>query len=162
MRTRSKIFTFAAALVGLLLIPTAAFAYAPTGDEFITCTAGGDADVECVAGPYDPNTEFSFEASYNPTIATGSGTVNADGEAEFSFDASDVPAGEDITVQVTGIRDGQTVVLADEVVEVAADGEIIANAGSDAALLALGAGGAIALGGAALFVSRRKRTTTAA
>ncbi len=159
MRNRNKVMILAAAVMGLLLIPAAAFAYTPSGDEFITCVAGDDPVVECVAGPYDPNTEFSWEAAYNPTFASGSGTVNADGEAEFSFDASEVPDDSDITVTVTGVRDGETVVLADVIAEVE-DGEVIANAGSEAALLAIGAFGALALGGAALFVSRRKRTTT--
>ena len=161
MRTRSKMFTFAAALVGLLLIPTAAFAYAPTGDDFIECVAGDDPIVECTAGEFDPDSDADWEASYNPTIATGTATADDDGVVSFSFDASEVPDGSTITVEVTGTFDGETKTLADQIATVE-DGEVIANAGSDAALLAMGAAGAIALGGAALFVSRRKRTTTAA
>ena len=178
MRTRSKIFTFAAALVGLLLLPGAALAvtsediteeefrtrYAPEDeDDFINCVSNEDGDtVSCEAGLFDGGTTITWTAAYNPEIANGTATVNADGTADFSFDASGVPAGSEIVVAVEGTYNGEPKVIAAVAATVEADGEIIANAGSDAAVLALGAAGAIALGGAALFVSRRKRTTTAA
>lgn len=154
MRIRLNMLTLTAAVIGLLLIPTAAFAYAPTGDDFITCVAGGDSNVECVAGVFEANTDCTFEAS---TGATGDGS--SDGEGEFAFDF-DVPTDEETEVQVT-VQCG-TKVLSDTIANVTAEGEVIANAGSNAGLLALGAVGAIGIGGAALYVSKRKQTGTTA
>lgn len=162
MRTRNKVSILAAAIIGLLLIPATAFAYTPGSGQFLTCVREPGPAVRCVAGPFRAGTPFSYEAAYNPTFATGSGTVNADGEAEFSFDASEVPAGSEITVTVEGTApDGSPLVLSDVEATVDADGEL-AVTGSEAGLLAIGALGALALGGAALFASRRKRSTTSA
>ena len=153
VRTRLNFLILTASVIGLLLIPATAFAYAPTGDDFITCVAGGDSNVECVAGVFEANTDCTFEATPG---GTGSGTSDADGEFAFDFD---VPTDDETDVELS-IQCG-TKVLADTVANVNAEGEVIANAGSNAGVLALGAVGAIALGGGALAISRRKRTSDA-
>ena len=153
MRNRSNLIALVAAVVGLLLIPSTALAYAPTGDDFITCVAGGDSNVECVAGVFEANTDCTFETSSG---ASGSGTSDADGEFAFDFDAPSEEGAIDATIQCG------TKVLGETIANVNAEGEVIANAGSDAGLLAIGALGAIGLGAGALFVSRRKHSGTAA
>jgi len=154
VRTRLNLLALTAAVIGLLLIPATAFAYAPTGDDFITCVAGGDENIECVAGVFDANIDCSYEA--NPG-GTGTGTSDAEGEFAFNFD---VPTDQETEVQVT-VQCGAKVLSA-AIANVTAEGEVIANAGSNAGLLALGAFGALAIGGGALYVSKRKRTETAA
>lgn len=160
MHSRSKTMILAAAIIGLLLVPATAFAYAPSGDDFITCVAGGDTTVECTAGIFDPNTTVDVLVEINPVLLDTTVTADGNGEINFSFD---VPADQDgeVTVVLTGTKSGETFVLS-EAIATAEGGEVIANAGSDAAVLAIGAFGAIALGGTALFVSRRSRTKTTA
>lgn len=162
MRSRLNLLTLTTAVIGLLLIPATAFAYAPSGDDFITCVAGGDTNIECVAGIFDPGTDVDAEGELNGTMVLDAAlTADADGEVSFNFD---VPADEEgeVTVTLSGTKNGEAFVLSEAIANVNSDGEVIANAGSDAGLLALGAIGAIALGGGALFVSRRKRTHTTA
>lgn len=162
MKTRTKFTSLVAAVIGLLLIPATAFAYAPTGDDFITCVAGGDTNVECVAGIFDPGTEVAAEGEINGTMVLNT-TLTADAQGEVSFNF-DVPADEEgeVTVTLSGTKNGEAFVLSEAIANVNAEGEVIANAGSDAGLLAIGAIGAVALGAAALFASRRKRTETPA
>lgn len=160
MRNRNKLMSLAAAVLGLLMIPAAAFAYTPSGSDFITCVAGGDSNVECTAGVFDADSEVEFEAEVLGVVfEQGTATANADGEVAFDFDVPEDSDEGDITVTLRGTLDGEAQVLSDVIARVEADGEVIANAGSDAGLLAAGALGALAVGGAALFASRRKRTT---
>ena len=161
VRTRSKFLTLAAALVGLLLVPATAFAYAPTGDDFITCVAGGDREVECTAGIFDPGTDVDVEVDVDGTqVLNTTLTADEDGEISFTFDVPEDAEG-DVTVDLEGTKNGETFVLSDVIAQ-ADETEVIANAGSDASLLAMGAVGAIALGGAALLVTRRKGAASAA
>lgn len=159
MRTTRLAFLLTA-IAMLLAMPTAAFAYAPTGDDFITCVAGGDTVVECEAGEYDPDSSVAWTAEYNPEIANGTATADADGTASFSFDAADVPDGSEITVTTTGTFDGETKVLSD-VIATAADGEIIANAGAESLTIISLAAGALLLGVGILAVNRRRSATNA-
>lgn len=161
MRTRLNLLTLAAAVVGLLLVPATAFAYAPTGDDFITCVAGGDLNVECAAGIFDPNTDVQVVVTGEAEVLNTVLTADADGEISFDFDVPADHGDGEITVELTGTKNGEAFVLSEAIARVT-DGEVIANAGSNAGLLALGAFGAIAIGGGALYVSKRKRTETTA
>lgn len=158
MRIRLNLLTLIATVIGLLLVPTVAFAYAPSGDDFITCVAGGDNNVECAAGIFDPNTDVDVLVEASTLLDT---TVTADDDGEIDFDFDVPPEHEDSEIKVTlsGTKNGEPFVLS-EVVGTITDGEVIANAGSNAGLLALGAVGAIAIGGGALYVSKRKHTGT--
>lgn len=159
MRSRVKFLTLAATVIGLLLIPTVAFAYAPSGDDFITCAAGGDLNVECAAGIFDPNTDVDVLVEASVLLDT-TVTADANGEIDFAFDVPPEHEDSDIKVTLSGTKNGEAFVLAEVVGEIT-DGEVIANTGSNAGLLALGAVGAIVIGGGALFMSRRpKRTGT--
>lgn len=153
MRRSQRLLFVLTALAAMLALPTAAWAYAPTGDDFITCVAGGDDTIECVAGVFEENRDCTFSVS---TGATGSGSADAEGELAFAFD---VPTGEATDIVVT-VQCG-TKVLAATVANVDAEGEVIANAGTDGlTLLAIGAG-ALALGGGILAISRRRTSSNA-
>lgn len=158
MKSRGKIASLVTAVIGLLLIPATAFAYAPTGDDFITCVAGDDRTVECAAGIFDPNTDVDVLVEINPVLLDTTVTSDANGEIDFAYDVPADQSGE-VTVTLTGTKNGETFVLA-STVATATESEVIANAGSNAGLLALGALGALAIGGGALVASRRKRTET--
>lgn len=160
MRIRLNLLTLAATVIGLLLIPTVAFAYAPTGDDFITCVAGGDSNIECVAGVFEEGCAGTFEAvSDDGSVVAAGDTTAADADGEVGFDF-DVATDEETDIRVT-VECGAKV-LSDVIANVNAEGEVIANAGSNAGLLALGALGAIGIGGGALYVSKRKQSGTTA
>lgn len=163
LRTRLRLAAIIMTAFSLLLIPVVASAYAPTGDDFITCTAGDESDVACVAGVFEEGCPGSFAAATEEgSVAEGS-TTNADedGEVEFGFD---IPSDEgDMTVTV---RCGTKVLS--EVVEnvnedggVDEDGETIADTGFDSMTLIAVAVGALALGGGVLAVSRRRGSADA-
>lgn len=159
-QTRLRFFVTTALAAALLLVPTAALAYAPTGDDFVTCVAGGDDNVECVAGIFDPNTEVEVVVEFNGAIVL-SETLTADADGEVSFDF-DVPTDEDgeATVTLTGTKNGEPFVLS-ETVAWSEDGEVIANAGMDSGTIVGIAAGAIALGAGVLVLSRRKTSAEA-
>lgn len=164
-RLNFRVLTIAAAMVGVLLIPATAFAYAPTGDDFITCADGGDLTVECEAGVFDPNTEVDVLVVVNPTLLDTTVTADADGEVSFAFDVPEEHKDGTITITLSGTFDGQPKVLAESVEaddifeDGAADDDTLADTGFDASLLAIAALAALGLGGAALFVARRSRTS---
>lgn len=156
-QTRLRFFATTLLAAALLLVPTAAFAYAPTGDDFVTCVAGGDSNVECVAGIFDPGTDVDVEAEFNGTMVL-SETLTADADGEVSFDF-DVPEGDgEVDVTLSGTKNGETFVLSETVAR-SEGGEVIANAGSDSMTLLGIAVATIALGAGALFLSRRKHTS---
>ena len=157
LRTRLRLGAIVLAACSLLLIPAVASAYAPTGDDFITCVAGGDSNVDCVAGVFEEGCPGTFVAAADGgTLADGS-TSDADADGEVAFDF-DVPADADGDITVT-VECG-TKVLADVIANVE-DGEVIANAGFDSTTLVAIAVGALALGSGVLAVSRRRNSAGA-
>lgn len=159
--TRRRFLTVLAAVAAMLAIPATAFAYAPSGGDFITCVAGGDNNIECEAGVFDAGSEVEVEATFNGTMVLDATlTANADGEVSFDFDVPDDEDGE-VTVTLRGTFDGETKVLSDAIATVE-DGEVIANAGFDSmTLLSMGLG-ALLLGGGVLAISRRRKSSSQA
>lgn len=165
MRTR---LTFLATLVVALglLLPAAALAYAPSDEDFLTCVEQEGNVIDCVAGVVDERCPAKFTVVVDDTtVAEGTATADDDGEVEFSFDfdATDgaapqvtleCPGDEPLVLSGTierapgGDGDGQ---------DAAVEGDL-AQTGVDSATLALGALGAILIGGGALFISRRRRS----
>lgn len=140
-------------VLALLLVPTAAHAYAPTGDDFITCTADGSS-VDCVAGIFAAGCETALETS---TGFTDTVTASVDGEVAFAFE---VPADHgDGDIRVTLRCDqGGTKILSD-VIAAVEDGEVIAITGFDTIeMVALGAV-AIVFGAGILAVTRPGRSS---
>lgn len=155
--TRLHLLTVLAAMAAVLAIPATAFAYAPSGGNFVTCVAGGDNNIECVAGLFDPGTEVDAEVRHRGAVVLDTTlTANSDGEVEFNFDVSDQNGA--VTVRLVGTRDGKPNVVADQIAMVK-NGEVIANAGFDATTLGGIALATLALGGGVLAFSRRKKSS---
>lgn len=170
MRVRIKTLTIAVATLGVLALPTAALAYAPSGNSFVSCSPdpveAGDT-VAVSGGLFDPGTDVDMVAtSGGETLADADAKAGANGTVAFSVDVADDTDAGDATITLTGTRNGddETVVGTCEIVdaEVAADGDEadeLADTGSETGLLGAAALAAIALGGGALYASRRTRTT---
>lgn len=152
MRRRARLGLGAtvAAFALLLVVPTVALAYAPTGDDFITCTADG-ATVDCVAGVLAAGcaTGVTTSTGFSDTV-----TASADGEVAFTFEVPTDHGDGDVAVTLR-CEQGETKVLSDVIARVE-DGEV-AVAGIDT-LQVLGLGGlALVLGAGILAVSRSGR-----
>lgn len=150
MRRRARLGLGAtvAAFAWLLLVPAAALAYAPTGDDFITCTVDG-ATVDCVAGVFAAGcaTDVTTSTGFSDTV-----TASADGEVAFAFEVPADHGDGDVAVTLR-CEEGETKVLSDVIASVQ-DGEVIAVTGLDTVKV-LGLGGlALVLGAAILAVSR--------
>lgn len=130
----SRLRVLAMALVTIflmLLAPATAFAYAPTGGDFIECIEeddededddsaddsddSDDGDIECVAGVFEEGCEVTFEATDEDGNVIDSGTVTADddGEVEFTLDIGDNDP-EDLTITVRCDEGDNPKVLSDE------------------------------------------------
>lgn len=162
LRARLTILGSMLAVLGLMLFPaTASAQYAPTGDDFITCTPDpaepGD-EVTCTAGLFDPGSDVEVVVTINGTeVLSETQTADDEGAVGFSFD---IPAdAEDgvYTVTLTGMEDGEVKVLSDtgEIAEAADDD--LADTGA-AGTLPLGTIALVALVlGAAILVGTRRR-----
>ncbi len=151
-RARLGLGAVVSVMVWLLLMPAAALAYAPSGDDFITCTAEGTT-VDCVAGVFAAGcaTDVTTSTEFSDTV-----TASADGEVAFAFEVPPTHSNGDIAVTLR-CEEGETKVLS-EVVASVQDGEVIAVTGLDT-LQMLGLGGlALVLGAGILAVSRSSRS----
>jgi LPXTG-motif cell wall-anchored protein len=119
VRPNTRILSVAVTVTGLLALPTAALAYAPSAGAFVTCTpdivAIGD-QISCEAGVFIENTTVTVTIDsgdpLTPDRASAVTTVIADanGQAPFTFRAT-----ESGRVRVSlsgtrgnGTRDGET------------------------------------------------------
>lgn len=163
--SRTRLLTTVLAVMGLLVLPgVAAFAqYAPSGDDFVTCTpdpaSPGDT-VECAAGIFDPNTEVDVFVEGSVLLDT-TVTANAEGEVSFAFDIpEDHPLGS-YEITLTGTKNGEEFVL-QETNPIAAEpasgaaSDRLSDTGSNIVPVVVIALVGLALGGGALVATRNR------
>jgi LPXTG-motif cell wall-anchored protein len=109
-RPITRIFSLAIAVAGLLALPTAALAYAPSVDAFVTCTpsivAVGD-QVSCVASVSVGGTTVTVtvDSPTDPTpLFTTTSVADANGQILFSFAAATAGV---LQVSISGTRSGE-------------------------------------------------------
>jgi LPXTG-motif cell wall-anchored protein len=162
LRARLTILGSMLAVLGLMLFPaTASAQYAPTGDDFITCTPDpaepGD-EVSCTSGYWEPGSEVTVLVTASTLLDT-TVTADEDGIASFEFDIPEDHATGEYTVTLTGTgMDGEPKVLSDTGEIAEAEDEDLADTGA-AGTLPLGTIALVALVlGAAILVATRRRT----
>lgn len=153
-------FSIITALSGLMLAvaATAALAYAPPGNDFVTCVNNDDGSATVSAGVFEPGEEVEVTTPGGQVVNgiaddNGEVTINGDGDLcadevgnnEIEEDPDVLGAGDD--------RDrggaGQPAVDA--------GGDQIPNTGANAGTLMLGALAALGIGGGALLMTRRNK-----
>jgi LPXTG-motif cell wall-anchored protein len=109
-RPITRIFSLAIAVAGLLALPTAALAYAPSAEAFVTCTpstlAVGE-QVSCVASVSAAGTTVTVtvESPTDPTpLLTTTSVADANGQIPFSFTAATAGV---LQISISGTRSGE-------------------------------------------------------
>lgn len=119
-----RALTVLATVTALLLLPVAAFAYAPIGDDFITCVTNQPspgAAAECRAGLFDPGTDVVVTIDLDPNddespdpddIFTATLTADADGVVTWRFTVpASIADGTVLDIDAAGLFGGVPKVL---------------------------------------------------